>query len=285
MSADIYSIDGFAAAWARPRARAALRPCLLKPTQVQAEATLGERAFMRALAVAGLARTRVMTMGLRSIKVLAHLIDGCGIAHLTACDEDAQTARRGERALHRSLHGASSRHAWLAGSKPLLEGAAARAAAGACDVIVAELPLSGCADLGRLRYRRLGLGMLDALLGQCVQHAPQARLILAAPGEVGRAVLEDLFANYGYTAQVLAAAWLPVDPVDELPGLVELERAARFWPSAERCGFADCALYVDARGEERINAADAAVLAQCDLYTNVRRPWFVFDLRPMPDAA
>ena len=33
----------------------------------------------------------------------------------------------------------------------------------------------------------------------------------------------------------MCSIWLPVDPVDELPGLVELERAARFWPSAGTC--------------------------------------------------
>jgi len=118
---------------------------------------------------------------------------------------------------------------------------------------------------------------LKRMLEQRLSRAPLTRFVIALPGELGQGVLTFLFDAHGYVPRVLERAMLPLDPKAELARLTALERAAMHLPTALRSGFGGCELYADAHGEERINAADGAVLVQCGLRETVHRPWYVFE--------
>lgn len=115
------------------------------------------------------------------------------------------------------------------------------------------------------------------LLDQRLSRAPLTRLVLALPGELGQGVLDRLFDTYGYVPRVLERALLPLTPKAELARLAALERAVVRLPAVLRDGFSGCELYADAHGEERINAADGAILVQCGVCETVHRPWYVFE--------
>jgi hypothetical protein len=120
-------------------------------------------------------------------------------------------------------------------------------------------------------------GTLRRMLQQRLLREPLTRLVIALPGTLGLGVLARLFDAHGYMPRVLERALLPIEPKAELARLTALERAAMRMPAALQSGFGGCELYADAHGEERINAADGAVLVQRGLRDTVHRPWYVFE--------